>query len=324
MSSLLYKICRLSKQAILLLRPSKGLFTFMIFLVLSSLFWLSTTLNEYYDYEIPVPVTIDGVPKNIVFTETPTDTVRVMVRDKGFSFLQYLYGDKIRPISVNFSKFSKSHKCVVSQTELHRLVSRRLYGSSTISSIKPERLEFSFAKGYAKHVPIRLIGQIIPAPNHYLAHTQMFPQKVTVFASKERLDSIKFVTTENLNIVNFTDTVRRNVKINPIKGTRIYPDIVTVGLYPDILTEETVEVPIIAVNVPENITLRTFPAKVAVRFTVGVSQYRTINTSQFRVEVDYNDIVPGSDKCQIQIARMPLGVMKANTELQKVDYLIEN
>lgn len=325
MFSRLSKICRLSKQAIRLIRPRRSLLTFAFFLILSGLFWLSTALNEYNDCEITIPLSIENIPKNVVITSELEDTLKVVVHDKGFTLLQYLYGNKIRPISVNITSATKqSDKYIITSSELLRIVRKQFYGSSNVTSVKPERIEVGYCTGTPKSVPVRLQGEIVPAPDYYLAHTQISPDKVTVYSTKEMLDSITHVVTDQFHVLNFTDTVTKTVSLKTIKGAKITPQQVRITLYPDILTEEVVSVPITTVNLPEDVNIRTFPSRVKVKFNVGVSQYRSVNTSQFRVELDYNEVKHGSDKCRLRITQMPKGITKASLEFNEVDYLIEN
>ncbi len=327
MSSLLRRICRRSKPLLGLLKPRPGLLTFGIFLVLSSLFWLSTALNESYDYEIDVPVVLENVPENLILTSDITDTVRVMIKDKGFALMQYLYGKGgKKSVMIDFSAYRKqSGRVGISAVELHKSVADRLLQSTAIVSIKPERLDFSYVQGVAKSVPVRIVGQISPAPNHYLAHSQVSPSRVTVYAPAAKIDSIEYVITENVQAKNFTDTIEQVVRLkSPSAEAKVAPKEVKVSLYSDVLTEEVVEVPVEAVNVPEGMVLRTFPSRVKVRFAVGVSQYRTIQTSQFKVVVDYNNIPLGAEKCPLEITAKPRGVKNANLEIREVDYLIEN
>lgn len=61
--------------------------TFFFFLVLSTIFWLMTALNETYEREIGVPAYLVNIPKNVVVTSDMEDTVRVTVRDKGLHSL---------------------------------------------------------------------------------------------------------------------------------------------------------------------------------------------------------------------------------------------
>lgn len=325
MSSLLSRICLLSKRALQAVRPNRELLTFSFFLVLSGIFWLSTSLNEYYDREILIPVNIEGLPKNVVVSSLGGDTIHVTVRDKGFAVLNYLYGSRAHSIVVDFTKYSKTNgKAIVTNAELQKLVKQQLYASSALLSMKPDRLEYDYVKGLPKNVPVRLAGDVVPAENYYLAHSQITPQTVTIFAGRHLLDSIKYVVTKDVSVTNFTDTVDFEVELKAIPGVRISPQKVTVKLFPDVLTEETVEVPVTAVNVPEGIQLRMFPARVKVKFNVGVSQYRSVNVSQFRIEADYNSITSESEHCPIKITKTPIGVSKATLEVQHVDYLIEN
>ena len=57
---------------------------FLFFLAVSAGFWFMTVLNETTEKEIAIPVQLYGIPNNIVITEPLPDTIRVVVRDKGF------------------------------------------------------------------------------------------------------------------------------------------------------------------------------------------------------------------------------------------------
>ena len=325
MFSLLSRICKLSKQTLLLLRPRRSLLTFMVFLVLSGLFWLSTAMNEYYDCEVAVPVCVENIPKDVIITSDVADTLRISIRDKGYAVMQYLYGGKIRPINISVPSVSKqSERYVISSAELLRVVRKQMYASTTIASVKPDRIEVDYCHGTAKKVSVRLDGDIVPASDHYLSLVQITPEKVTVYSSKEKLDSITHVVTERLRVHGFDDAVSRYVNLKQVKGARITPQRVRVDLCPDVLTEGSVEVPITIVNMPEDINVRTFPSRVKVRFSVGASQYKNVNAGQFRVELDYNDIRPNGDKCPLHLALQPKGLANASLEFAEVDYLIEN
>lgn len=263
--------------------------TFFFFLVLSTIFWLMTALNETYEREIGVPAYLVNIPKNVVVTSDMEDTVRVTVRDKGFALLAYTYGEGIRPINVNFQSAitRQSGYGVVSSQELMKMINQRFSGSSKIVQVKPDRLDFHYNYGLSRQVSVKMSGHVVPGKSFYLARTRFWPEKVTVYGSKQALDSLRFVKTVPINITNFNDTVLRTVALETIKGVKIVPNTVRIGLYPDILTEENIEVPITAINMPEGKVLRTFPQRVTVNFIVGASMFRSISSEQFAVVVDY-------------------------------------
>lgn len=300
--------------------------TFFFFLVLSTIFWLMTALNETYEREIGVPAYLVNIPKNVVVTSDMEDTVRVTVRDKGFALLAYTYGEGIRPINVNFHSAitRQSGYGVVSSQELMKMINQRFSGSSKIVQVKPDRLDFHYNYGLSRQVSVKMSGHVVPGKSFYLARTRFWPEKVTVYGSKHALDSLRFVKTVPINITNFNDTVLRTVALETIKGVKIVPNTVRIGLYPDILTEENIEVPITAINMPEGKVLRTFPQRVTVNFIVGASMFRSISPEQFAVVVDYNEIIDHpSDKCSIHLRETPQGVRNARLKMTQVDYLIE-
>lgn len=300
--------------------------TFFFFLVLSTIFWLMTALNETYEREIGVPAYLVNIPKNVVVTSDMEDTVRVTVRDKGFALLAYTYGEGIRPINVNFQSAitRQSGYGVVSSQELMKMINQRFSGSSKIVQVKPDRLDFHYNYGLSRQVSVKMSGHVVPGKSFYLARTRFWPEKVSVYGSKQALDSLRFVNTVPINITNFNDTVLRTVALETIKGVKIVPNTVRIGLYPDILTEENIEVPITAINMPEGKVLRTFPQRVTVNFIVGASMFRSISPEQFAVVVDYNEIIDHpSDKCSIHLRETPQGVRNARLKMTQVDYLIE-
>ena len=298
---------------------------FLFFLAVSGAFWLLMALNETYEREIEVPVQLVDIPKNVVLTSDTTTDIRVTVSDKGFSLLAYMYGNKIHTIKVGFKNYAKkTGDGVVTSAELQKLVYKQLFNSSHIISVKPDKYEFFFNYGLKKRVPVKLYGKIIPGQSYYLSKVLFSPDSVDIYASKEVLDSIKYVNTRLLNIADLTDTLIRNVALNKIKGVKYVPENVKISICPDILTEEKFEVPIIAVNMPEGKILRTFPSRVTVTFTVGASLFRTIRPEGFKVIADYNEVVNNpSDKCNIYLRSVPHGVRNARISANEVDYLIE-
>lgn len=305
---------------------NKELLIFLFFLVLSCFFWLMMTLNETFERELQVPVRLVGAPKNVVITTGLSDSVKVTVRDKGFALLTYSTSHKLHSVSVNFNTYANkmAGNGTVPLSDLQKLVRQQLLPSSAITSIKADQLEFFFNYGRKKRVKVELVGNILPANNYYLAHTEFSPNTVTIYANNKLLDSIRTVPTEFVNIVNFDEVKVCHVRLKAMKGVKIVPSVIKLTLYPDILTEASMEVPITTINTPDGLVVRTFPQRVKVNYTVGASQYRSVRPEEFKVVVDYNEVANNpSDKCNIYLVNKPLNVKNAKLEINEVDYLIE-
>ena len=305
---------------------NKEFLIFLFFLLLSGAFWLMMALNETYEEELKVPVRLVGMPRNAVMTDEPADTVKVTVRDKGFTLVTYKYGHWFRPLTFKFATYANEDQGhgAIPAADIIKQVQSQLYGSSKLLSVKPEKLDFYFTYGASKKVPIRFRGKISTSKSYYLAHTEFSPMMVTAYANKKVLDELKYVEIEPFNYRNLQDTIHRNVRLQKIRGVKLVPSTVRLSVYPDVLTEESIEVPVSAINMPVGMVLRTFPSRVTVRFTIGASQFRMIRPEQFKVVVDYLTLAENpSDKCTLQLISVPSSVSKAKLELDKVDYLLE-
>ena len=305
---------------------NKEFLIFLFFLLLSGAFWLMMALNETYEEELKVPVRLVGMPRNAVMTDEPADTVKVTVRDKGFTLVTYKYGHWFRPLTFKFAIYANEDQGhgAIPAADIIKQVQSQLYGSSKLLSVKPEKLDFYFTYGASKKVPIRFRGKISTSKSYYLAHTEFSPMMVTAYANKKVLDELKYVEIEPFNYRNLQDTIHQNVRLQKIRGVKLVPSTVRLSVYPDVLTEESIEVPVSAVNMPAGMVLRTFPSRVTVRFTIGASQFRMIRPEQFNVVVDYQTLAENpSDKCTLQLRSVPSSVSKAKLELDKVDYLLE-
>ena len=306
---------------------NRDFLVFLFFLGLSGIFWLSLTLNDTYEREFSIPVSVVDIPKNAVLTSDEVDTVKMTIRDKGIILVAYQYGDYLKRLRIPFKNYTRNNGSgSVPAAELQKLVYQQLVSSSKITACKPDKLEFFYNYGTNKKVPVRWSGRVIPEELYFISRVDYLPDSVTVYASDEKLDSINMVYTETLNYANFRDTLTISCNLAKIKGVKIVPEKVKINFYTDVLTEETIEgVPIQGINLPDGKALRTFPAKVTVSFVTGVNVFRNLTPDDFTVVADYNEIKRHpSEKCRITLKNVPQGISRARLDVTLVDYLIEN
>jgi hypothetical protein len=308
-------------------KANKDFLVFLFFLGLSGIFWLSLTLNETYEHEFAIPVSVVDIPKNAVLTSDEVDTVKMTIRDKGIVLMAYQYGDYLKRLRVPFKHYTRNNGTgSVPAAELQKLLYQNLASSSRIISSKPEKLEFFYNFGTHKKVPVRWSGRVIPEELYFISRVEYSPDSVTVYASDDKLDSISMVYTETLNYANFRDTLSITCHLAKLKGVKVVPDRVKINFYTDVLTEENIEgIPVKGINLPEGKVLRTFPAKVTVSFVTGVNVFRNLRPEDFTVVADYNEIKRHpSEKCRLMLKNVPPGISRARLDVTLVDYLIEN
>lgn len=304
---------------------NKEFIIFLVFLAISTSFWFVMALNETYEKEICVPLRITEVPENIIITENIPDTVRIVVKDKGYFLFTYFYGDAISEVSLPFHQYARNDgKGVVPVSELQKLVYPMLSASTRIMSVKAEKLEFFFNHGLSKRVPVIFDGDVKAVDGFFLVRTKCTPDSVTIYASRQQLDSISEVYTDRLTLEQFRDTLSEELTLHRIRGVKMVPGKVMVTFYGDRLTEKTFNVPITPINLTPGFLLRLFPSSVNVKVVAGLNRISMIKAQDFQVVVDYKEVVNApSDKCRLLLRVVPKGVTSATLESTTVDYLIE-
>ena len=273
-----------------------------------------------------MPVHITNIPKDVMLTSPETDTLRVVINDKGYNLLTYLRGDEVRPIEMDFSVYAQADGTgVIPGSDLQKLASQNISASATLVSFKPERLLLYYNYGEQKKVPVRLTGYVAAEQHYFVADTIFSPDSITIYASYERLDSITYVSTKPLNVSDIKDSVSLTAQLQGIEGVKMVPNEMTVSFTTDILSELSIdEVPVTGINVPADKELRMYPSKVKVSFITGLKRYQSLKADDFEVVVDCTEFRDDqSAKCHIYLRRVPEGISRARLDIDVIDCFIE-
>ena len=70
--------------------------------------------------------------------------------------------------------------------------------------------------------------------------------------------------------------------------------------------------------------MRTFPSKVKVTFQIGLSRFRDVSATDFRIDIPYEELLRlGSDKYTVRLSKIPDGINQVRFDPEQVDFLIE-
>ena len=307
-------------------KTNREFLIFLLFLLLSGICWLMMTFNETYEKEIVLPVRYVNVPQSAVLTSGESDSIHVNISDKGFSLFAFIYSRDSHTIDIDFTKYALPDGIgSVPAIDLQHMIEQLLPTSAKITSLKTEKLVFYYNNGEKKKVPVRWRGHLKTDPHYFIAKTLIEPDSVIIFASREKLDSIHYVYTRELNYSEIHDTLIVTSELQRMQGVKIVPNRVKINIQTDVLTEETIDsIPVVGINMPKGKVLRTFPSRVSVKIVTGMKNYKAIMPSDILVVADYEQFKDeASDKCTLQVKKVPEGVSRATLNVKQVDYLIE-
>lgn len=304
---------------------NKQFLIFLFFLALSSVFWIFQTLNETYEEDFQVPLELRNVPSNVVITTDLPENLHILLRDKGSQLLAYRYTRQFKPVVVDYNTHSNpSGHVSILGNELQRQIAAQLLPGTQMLGLKPDTLDFYYNFGQFKRVPIRPLGEVRAGRLYSLAKTVYSEDSVTVYASREQLDTITAAYLQPFNLRNLTDTTHVKSNFVKVKGAKFVPAQIGVTFCIDRLVEKTIQVPVQQVNFPASKQLRTFPATVKVTFQVGMGLYRKITSENFVLVVNYEDLLKNkSTYCHLSLKTIPEGVSHVRISPQDVEYVIE-
>ncbi|MCF0160239.1 MAG: YbbR-like domain-containing protein [Bacteroidaceae bacterium] len=304
---------------------NKEFWTFMCFVLVAACFWCLETLNEDYEIEINVPLTIVNVPDNVVITSDIPKEIKARVLDKGLTFIDYLYYRK-EVISINFNDYqAKGNAVRIPVSEIQKQLLRYLDKSSRLISFKPENFDMVYTRGKAKRVPVRLKGEVSAKQQYAVTGVTFDPDTMTIYAPEEILDTIHVVFTAPVSYHELEKTTSFETEMSRPQNVKFVPEKVSVNINVAQLTEKTLEVPITPVNVPSGKTMRTFPSKVKVTFQTVLGEFDKIKAEEFSIQVDYNSLNPNdNERCVPFAAYYPASIKHMGIWPAEVEYLVED
>ena len=301
---------------------SKDVLSFLFFLLLSTIFWFVNILGKERETTITVPVIYTNIPQNIAITNTLVENITLSVKDEGKKLLNYS-SKKRSPLIIDLGRvFYEKSEIIISPDELSARISRYVLPTTTVMSINPDTLYIQYEKLASRTLPIQIDGEIEPAPQYFFSTPiRLEPGEVTVFAPERILDTLKNVKTERLNYKNIKDTISEKIRLQPIPSVKFASSETKISIYPEMFTEKAVQLPIVFLNCPKHLTIRTFPATVSVKFNVGITHFNEQNDIQ--IVLDYNEIDKKKNKQKPQVVTAASYISNVQISPEEVEFILE-
>ena len=304
----------------------KELFTFFIFLVIASFFWLLQWMKESIETDFMVPIEVINVPKNMLLTSDLPKSLNINVKDKGATIMSYYFSRPIPSYKIDFRslKIERGVASVASDVIIAS-VRKKFVASIEIISVFPETLTLHFSRGESKSIPVSLLTSITTSSSSGLSGSlRIFPSHITVYAPSDKLKEISRVYTEAIILNNLNDSITTTVRLQKIDGVRLVPDQIKVLIPIEPFTEKKMEVPVEGIGAPAGFTMRIFPIKVSLVCYVAIDNYNRIKPSDFKLGVDFSAVgASSSAKYPVKLLKSPVSASKIRFQPDEVEVLME-
>lgn len=317
-----------TKRFIQGLKVNKNLPVFLVFLFISTVFWLLKSLNKEYETQVEIPIKYSNLPDSKVLLNKLPASLKVEIKDEGFAVMRYVTTNPFYSVSIDvedlLNKQRRNH-FNIKTVNWEKEISGQLSSGTDLVRIQPDTISFHFSDLAEKKIAIKPNVDINLGAQRILSGKLLVkPDSIIVHGSRNIIDTLQVITTEKLVFNNVTDSIKRNIVIPEKTGLRYSHKRVLLQIPVEAFTEKKMEIPVTAINTPDSVSVRSFPGKVTVKCFVGLSRYNEIVEEDFTANIDYKNLNGDADgQAQVKIRCIAPFVSDILVQPKLVDYLIE-
>lgn len=310
-------------------RDNKPL-TFLICLGIASVIWLVNELGKTFDAEIDIPVKYSNIPKDRVLLNNPPSTISVRLNARGFSLLKNSVRVLASPISIDVEScakddnYNRSESMVLNVNKFASYIVKQMGNNTSVMSIYPETITLQLDEIIMRKKPVEANFDLSFIPQFDLYSPISFkPDSVDVCGPKTRIDTLKSIKTEYQKFRKLSNTKNGKVNLIEPEGLELQTKKAKYTVPVSIYSEYTAQIPVSARNVPEGLSLLTFPGSVKISCQVAVPNYNSITPSSFLVSVDYLQTQNDKQTLSVEVLHAPQFIRNLKFSPSEIEYLIE-
>lgn len=308
-----------------LLFSSKKVNVFLLFLMLALLFSVLTKLSKDYTKTIVFNIENINIPEDKLIINDSSQVLHITLTTYGFKLIKYYFTQPT--ILVDFQNLENNNTYYF-WTEKHGFsdILAQFDPNEKIESINPDTIAFRYDVNYVKKIPVILDSEINFSDGFDItSNFTIEPDSIKVIGPKILTDSISEAVTRKLIMkdVNTDLSISVNLKVPSFsEGIHFSQDKVQISAKVEKFTEGTIAVPITIINIPDGIKIKHYPKEVSVIYYTSLSDFKSISSSSFIVECDYNELNDIDTYLIPKIVQQPESVKNVRLNEKRVEFIL--
>ena len=306
-------------------KNKRSVFTFLIFLAISTMLWLLAKLSEDYSTQASFSIQFEEVPAD-KWVSSPDLTAKVSLNTDGFHTLRYkMVREPNRVITIPLDEVPYHQENGNTYSFSSQYVAERIAKLLKINAsdvvMNDALMYFNMDVLKSKVVPVAFQSDIKTLRQYGVyGIPTLDPPVITIYGPQEVIDTVKAVKTNKVSKINVSQDFSETVGLD-LLGGKIHTNVkeVTVEVKVEKFTEKDIEVPI---KVADSLKMRFFPENMKVKCLVAIKDYASIEPEDFSVAVDRHQLEALQPLLDVRLASWPQYVQVLSTSPDKVEYLI--
>ena len=298
---------------------------FLIILGITAVVWFGVSMSEPHEYTLRVGVDMEGVDTvryAVVYADT---SVNLKVEMPGFNATMISLLDRKPHFNVDMS--AGGVKRSVAIADISESIRQQLswMGVMRVSGVH-DSIRLHLAARSSRSIPIRLDSIDFSFSEQYglYGEPKVEPAEVILYGADSLLATIGEVQVARSHIGGISSTATYTLALDPVwermGDVRASVSEVKVYLPVEAYVEREYSVPIEVEDGDTTVRIRLYPAEVKVRTWVAKRDLQ--RTPEFRVTVDYKEIMAGATRQKPRLQQFPAYMRPRSVEPQEVQCLI--
>jgi len=306
---------------------NKKLSTYALFLFISFSFWFLSMLSKHHETTLRVPVEYINFPADKILVSPPVSFIEARVKAPGFSILFYnlLSFSKlnldIQQANTKPKKGGSEVFWLMNSKRKH--IAKILSSSMELITITPERLIIPFSNKARKKVAVKLQRSIDLSPEIWFAKPiDLLPDSVMIYGKKEQLDAVDFIETEELLLVDVSESSKHSLLLNIPIEVECKTENVEVVIDVEPFVEQLIKCQVEARNLKKGYSIRLFPELVQVTLRAPKDKYSMLQTDFMKLKVDASLISDQIRTLEIEVENLPSFIQLQRVHPSSVEFLL--
>ncbi len=303
---------------------SRKLNIFVLFIALALLFSVLSKLSNKNTHIFVFKINALNVPEEYVIINDSSNTLRITLTTYGFKLVKYYF--KEPTIDIDFKNLDKNstHFNWIERRELSNIVNQ-FDANVIVENIDPDTLTFRYDVNAVKMIPLVLKSEINYASGFDLTENlKLQPDSVKVIGPKILIDTITQINTKKMVLDNVNSAISQGVQLKLPSGNqsvKFSHEKTIISGDVERFTEGTISVPVNVINIPNNVKINYYPKTVSVIYYTSLSNFKSISSSSFIVECDYNLINDQDNYLIPKIVQQPSLVKNAKLNSEQIEFI---
>ena len=312
------------------LRKNKNALMFLLFLFLSTCFWVINALSkDDYTASLTYPVRYANSRSNELIKGELERKLSLKVRAGGFSILSYQVKDRSDfEIDITHKqriRMGERQGALVATSDYVSELTNNLANDMELIDISPDTLFVPLIEKVSKKVPVSLNANLKFDQQMQLSgDVSIVPDSIKVSGPEDLIDTLRSVFTKSVVFEKLKDTLVRNVALKELDQVEMSESRVVVSVPVEPFTEVSVRVPIEASNLSDSLLLKSFPSEVKVSYRIGLS--RDVHSKDdFSAIVDFSELSLSNmpARLKVKLSKQPEDISYVSYSPVFIEYLLE-